>query len=127
MATCFLGRRRVYGRPGSWRSVDSLRGARTGDRGSGAAGLPISARCRGRLSPAQRSLCYGLVLLRLPKSSNVGECAMRLVLLRRIPDEPSLRRKWNGLVMQMERPEVFYTCEWALAMQSAYQSSITPL
>jgi CelD/BcsL family acetyltransferase involved in cellulose biosynthesis len=52
---------------------------------------------------------------------------MRLVLLRRIPDEPSLRRKWNGLVMQMERPEVFYTCEWALAMQSAYQSSITPL
>jgi CelD/BcsL family acetyltransferase involved in cellulose biosynthesis len=29
--------------------------------------------------------------------------------------------------MQMERPEVFYTCEWALAMQSAYQSSLTPL
>jgi CelD/BcsL family acetyltransferase involved in cellulose biosynthesis len=52
---------------------------------------------------------------------------MRIVLLRRIPDEPSLRRQWNGLVMQMERPEVFYTCEWALAMQSAYQSSLKPL
>jgi CelD/BcsL family acetyltransferase involved in cellulose biosynthesis len=27
----------------------------------------------------------------------------------------------------MEKPEVFYTCEWALAMQSAYQGALTPL
>jgi CelD/BcsL family acetyltransferase involved in cellulose biosynthesis len=52
---------------------------------------------------------------------------MRIVLQRKIPDESSLRRQWNDLVLQMERPEVFYTCEWALAMQSAYQSSLTPL
>jgi CelD/BcsL family acetyltransferase involved in cellulose biosynthesis len=52
---------------------------------------------------------------------------MRIVLLRKIPDESSLRRQWNDLVLQMERPEVFYTCEWALAMQSAYQSSLTPM
>jgi CelD/BcsL family acetyltransferase involved in cellulose biosynthesis len=52
---------------------------------------------------------------------------MRIVLLRKIPDEASLRRQWNDLVLQMERPEVFYTCEWALAMQSAYQASLTPL
>ncbi len=52
---------------------------------------------------------------------------MRVVLLRKIPDEPSLLRQWNDLVLQMERPQVFYTCEWALAMQSAYQSSLTPL
>jgi CelD/BcsL family acetyltransferase involved in cellulose biosynthesis len=52
---------------------------------------------------------------------------MRIVLLRKIPDESSLQRQWNDLVLQMERPEVFYTCEWALAMQSAYQSSLTPL
>jgi CelD/BcsL family acetyltransferase involved in cellulose biosynthesis len=58
---------------------------------------------------------------------NVSERAMRIVLRRKIPDEPSLRRQWDDLVMQMERPEVFYTCEWALAMQSAYQSSLTPL
>jgi hypothetical protein len=38
---------------------------------------------------------------------------MRIVLLRKIPDESSLRRQWNDLVLQMERPEVFYTCEWA--------------
>src|SRR5260370_11966271 len=27
----------------------------------------------------------------------------------------------------MEQREVFYTCEWALAMQSAYQASLSPL
>jgi CelD/BcsL family acetyltransferase involved in cellulose biosynthesis len=52
---------------------------------------------------------------------------MRVVLQRKIPDEPSLRRQWDDLVTQMERPEVFYTCEWALAVQSAYQSSLKPL
>jgi hypothetical protein len=46
---------------------------------------------------------------------------LRIVLLRNIPDEPSLRLRWNDLVLQMERPHVFYTCEWALALQSAYQ------
>jgi CelD/BcsL family acetyltransferase involved in cellulose biosynthesis len=30
-------------------------------------------------------------------------------------------------VFQSERPEVFYTSEWALAMQSAYQSSLKPM
>lgn len=29
--------------------------------------------------------------------------------------------------MQMERPEVFYTSEWALAIQTAYGSSVKPL
>jgi CelD/BcsL family acetyltransferase involved in cellulose biosynthesis len=52
---------------------------------------------------------------------------MRIVLLRKIPDESSLLRHWNDLVLQMERPEVFYTCEWALAVQSAWQASAKPL
>jgi CelD/BcsL family acetyltransferase involved in cellulose biosynthesis len=52
---------------------------------------------------------------------------MRIVVLRKIPDEPSLLRQWDDLVPQMERPEVFYTCEWALAVQSAYQASLKPL
>ncbi len=30
-------------------------------------------------------------------------------------------------MLQMERPEVFYTCEWALSMQRAYASSLNPL
>jgi CelD/BcsL family acetyltransferase involved in cellulose biosynthesis len=52
---------------------------------------------------------------------------MRIVLLRKIPDESSLQRHWNDLVLRMERPEVFYTCEWALAVQSTYQASVKPL
>ena len=52
---------------------------------------------------------------------------LRIVPLRKIPEEPSLLRRWNDLVLQMERPEVFYTCEWALAVQSAYQASLKPL
>ena len=53
--------------------------------------------------------------------------SLRIVPLRKIPEEPSLLRRWNDLVLQMERPEVFYTCEWALALQSAYQASLRPL
>lgn len=48
---------------------------------------------------------------------------MRIVLLRNIPEESSLRQRWNDLVLQMERSQVFYTCEWALALQSAYQAT----
>ncbi len=52
---------------------------------------------------------------------------MRLVLHREIPDDDTLARQWNELVWQMERPEVFYTYEWALAVSRAYRASITPL
>ncbi len=52
---------------------------------------------------------------------------MRIVVLRKIPEDPSLLRQWDSLVLQMERPEVFYTSEWALAVQSAYQASLKPL
>ncbi len=53
--------------------------------------------------------------------------SLRLVVLREIPEDPRLQRQWNELVLQMERPEVFYTCEWALAVQSAYRSSFKTL
>lgn len=52
---------------------------------------------------------------------------MRIVVLRKIPEESSLQQSWNNLVLQMERPKVFYTFEWALAVQSAYQASLKPL
>jgi CelD/BcsL family acetyltransferase involved in cellulose biosynthesis len=51
----------------------------------------------------------------------------RIVLHREIPEDPKLHREWNDLARQMERPEVFYTWEWALAVQSAYQASLKPL
>jgi len=53
--------------------------------------------------------------------------SLRIVLHREIPEDPNLHRQWNDLALQMERPEVFYTCEWALAVQSAYQASLKPL
>jgi CelD/BcsL family acetyltransferase involved in cellulose biosynthesis len=52
---------------------------------------------------------------------------LRIVLHREIPEDPRLCRQWNDLVLQTERPEVFYTCEWALAVQSAYRASLSPL
>jgi CelD/BcsL family acetyltransferase involved in cellulose biosynthesis len=53
--------------------------------------------------------------------------SLRIVLHREIPEDHKLHRQWNDLALQMERPEVFYTCEWALAMQSAYHASLKPL
>lgn len=53
--------------------------------------------------------------------------SLRLIVHREIPEDPCLLRQWNNLVAQMERPEVFYACEWALAAQSAYRASLTPL
>lgn len=52
---------------------------------------------------------------------------MRLILHREIPDDDILARQWNELVYLMERPEVFYTYEWAVAVSRAYRDSITPL
>lgn len=52
---------------------------------------------------------------------------MRLVLHREIPDDRSLRRQWNDLALQMTRPEVFYTYEWALAVDRAYRALMPPL
>src|SRR5579864_147852 len=55
------------------------------------------------------------------------EAGLRIVLLRKVPEESSLQRRWNDLVLQMKRPEVFFTCEWALAVQAAYHASRKPL
>jgi CelD/BcsL family acetyltransferase involved in cellulose biosynthesis len=53
--------------------------------------------------------------------------SLRIVLHREIPEDPKLHRQWNDVALQMERPEVFYTCEWSLAVQSAYRASVKPL
>ena len=52
---------------------------------------------------------------------------MRIVVAEEIPEDPELRRSWNELALRMERPEVFYTYEWAVAVQRAYASSLKPL
>jgi CelD/BcsL family acetyltransferase involved in cellulose biosynthesis len=45
---------------------------------------------------------------------------LRIAVLEELPDDAELRRRWNELVQQMERPEVFYTYEWAQAVDCAY-------
>jgi CelD/BcsL family acetyltransferase involved in cellulose biosynthesis len=52
---------------------------------------------------------------------------LHIVSHRNIPEDPSLHRRWNELVLHVEQPEVFYTSQWALAMQSAYRASLKPL
>lgn len=52
---------------------------------------------------------------------------MRIIVHTEIPEDAELHGQWNALVQSMERPEVFYTIEWALAMQTAYGSSLKPL
>jgi CelD/BcsL family acetyltransferase involved in cellulose biosynthesis len=47
--------------------------------------------------------------------------------MQQIPEDPELRRDWNLLVQQMEEPEIFFTFEWALAVQRAYCKSLTPV
>src|SRR4029077_1942673 len=71
-------------------------------------------------------LRYGLVRLRLPKKRTHSEFAMRIVLHRDVPDDPLLHQQWNALVQKMERPEVFYTHQWALAVRRAYGESLLP-
>ncbi len=53
--------------------------------------------------------------------------SLRIVRYREIPEDSNLHRQWNDLSLRMERPEVFYTWEWAQAVQSAYSSSFKPL
>jgi CelD/BcsL family acetyltransferase involved in cellulose biosynthesis len=52
---------------------------------------------------------------------------LRIALHREIPEDPKLLRQWNTLAANMKPPEVFYTCEWALAVQAAYRASVRPL
>jgi CelD/BcsL family acetyltransferase involved in cellulose biosynthesis len=52
---------------------------------------------------------------------------LRLVLLREIPEEAELRQSWDALVTRVDRPQVFYTYEWSLAVQRAYHASLNPL
>jgi CelD/BcsL family acetyltransferase involved in cellulose biosynthesis len=52
---------------------------------------------------------------------------LRLVLHKSIPEDETLRRQWNALLEVLERPQVFYTYEWALAVQRAYHASLQTL
>ncbi len=52
---------------------------------------------------------------------------LRVTVLEKMQDDAELRASWNSLVMQMNRPEVFYTYEWALAASRAFEGTLRPL
>jgi len=52
---------------------------------------------------------------------------LRLVVLNEIPEDANLRRQWNDLALRVDRPQVFYTYEWSLAVQRAYPVSLNPV
>lgn len=52
---------------------------------------------------------------------------LQTVVHREIPDDHLLGQHWNELVQAMERPEIFYTYEWALAVFRAYGETLKPL
>ncbi len=52
---------------------------------------------------------------------------VRLILLKEIPEDAKLRQQWNALVERLDRPQVFYTYEWALAVQRAYHATLHTL
>ena len=52
---------------------------------------------------------------------------MRIAVYREIPEDAELQRQWNVVALETSRPQVFYTYEWALAVQAAYRASLKPL
>jgi CelD/BcsL family acetyltransferase involved in cellulose biosynthesis len=52
---------------------------------------------------------------------------VRLVLLKEISPDEGLRQQWNALVQGLDEPQVFYTWEWAYAVQRAYRTTLQPL
>ena len=53
--------------------------------------------------------------------------ALKFTVLRQIENDAHLCREWNELVLRTQDPQVFYTYEWAAAVQRAYSASLEPL
>jgi CelD/BcsL family acetyltransferase involved in cellulose biosynthesis len=49
------------------------------------------------------------------------------VLLQEIPEDDELRVQWDALVEKTDRPQIFYTYEWALAVGRTYSETLKPL
>jgi len=52
---------------------------------------------------------------------------LTVTVLDNVPEDPQIVLAWNDLVFQMERPEIFFTQQWALAASRAYLNSFSPL
>jgi CelD/BcsL family acetyltransferase involved in cellulose biosynthesis len=52
---------------------------------------------------------------------------VQVTVLEKIPEETEITLAWNNLVLEMERPEVFFTQQWALAASRAFSDIRCPL
>lgn len=52
---------------------------------------------------------------------------MHISVLDHIPDDSKLRAQWNALALRTRGPQVFYTWEWAVAVQRAYAATLRPI
>jgi CelD/BcsL family acetyltransferase involved in cellulose biosynthesis len=62
-----------------------------------------------------------------PQIASAPHRPLQLQVFTEIPEDLELRRQWNALVLAIDQPQVFYTYEWALAVQRAYGASLRPL
>ena len=51
---------------------------------------------------------------------------MKAIVLDEVPQDEEIILGWNKLVFRMERPEVFFTYQWALAASSAFCGRVRP-
>ncbi|MGO9516749.1 MAG: GNAT family N-acetyltransferase [Candidatus Korobacteraceae bacterium] len=52
---------------------------------------------------------------------------MKITVLDKISEDPEIILDWNKLAFRMERPEVFFTYQWALAANRAFSDVARPL
>lgn len=52
---------------------------------------------------------------------------MKITTLEKLPDDQETVLAWNQLALRMERPQVFFTYQWALAADRAFRESLSPL
>lgn len=52
---------------------------------------------------------------------------MKITVLEKVPDDTEIIPAWNKLALRMERPEVFFTHQWALAANRAFSEALSPL
>ena len=122
-----LARGRDPSRSRARRAVDPLLDPRSSHRGTVRAPLQAPAGTGRRLSSTISLLHHGLVLLHIRQILRQVKQNVRLVLLREIPEDANLRQQWNALARSMEQSQVFFTYEWALAVQRAYHETLHPL
>ncbi len=78
----------------------------------------FSVRCEDKTASLARHSIQGM-------SCAYGE-AVRVTVLKTIPEDPEICAAWNRLVLGMENSEVFFTYQWALAVSRSFRGNQCP-